>query len=448
MENPFVKLFAIDFKDHLEVKKSGSTELKYVSWAYAWAEVKKLYPTASYEVKKFNGLPYVYDPITGFMVYTSVTIEGVSHEMWLPVLDGANKAMKAVPYTYTTPKWDYNPQTRRREKIGMEERTVEAASMFDVNKAIMRCLVKNLAMFGLGLYVYAGEDLPEDAAPQPESEPQKQPKPKSTSQKQEQPPVPCICARCNQPIKRVKLKDGSKLYRTAIGWRVVDANLASVLKVEGRKSPEREIFTDEQVTLILSQKNTPTGQMVIALLACGARIYELLHFKHEDFHRTESGAYLIGGCKTEAGRNRIIPILDFGIPVFEHAYATSVENGPLFPNGKGGFWNEKNWRNRKFYPFLEEIGIQPNPYDENGKRKPEFAGKLATYTPYTTRHTYASLCDRAGVNKDILKRAVGHTPKSKTLDEVYLHPKATQMIEAFDKANQLVNDEVLTTTKA
>ena len=46
MENPFVKLFAIDFKDHLEVKKSGSTELKYVSWAYAWAEVKKLYPAA------------------------------------------------------------------------------------------------------------------------------------------------------------------------------------------------------------------------------------------------------------------------------------------------------------------------------------------------------------------------------------------------------------------
>ena len=157
-ENPFVKLFAIDFKDHLEVKKSGNTELKYVSWAYAWAEVKKLYPAASYEVKKFNGLPYVYDPITGFMVYTSVTIEGVSHEMWLPVLDSSNKAMKAVPYTYTTPKWDYNPQTRRREKIGMEERTVEAASMFDVNKAIMRCLVKNLAMFGLGLYVYAGED--------------------------------------------------------------------------------------------------------------------------------------------------------------------------------------------------------------------------------------------------------------------------------------------------
>ena len=77
-DNPFVKLSAVDFKDHLEVKKSGNTELKYVSWAYAWAEVKKLYPDASYEVKKFNGLPYVYDPITGFMVYTTVTIEGCS----------------------------------------------------------------------------------------------------------------------------------------------------------------------------------------------------------------------------------------------------------------------------------------------------------------------------------------------------------------------------------
>ena len=74
---------------------------------------------------------------------------------------------------------------------------------------IMRCLVKNLAMFGLGLYVYAGEDLPEDVAPQQDAEPKKQLKPKSTNQKQEKPPVPCICTRCNQPIKRVKLKDGS-----------------------------------------------------------------------------------------------------------------------------------------------------------------------------------------------------------------------------------------------
>ena len=91
MENPFVKLFAIDFKDHLEVKKSGNTELKYVSWAYAWAEVKKLYPAASYEVKKFNGLPYVYDPITGFMCTPRSRLREFRTKMWLPVLDGAKQ---------------------------------------------------------------------------------------------------------------------------------------------------------------------------------------------------------------------------------------------------------------------------------------------------------------------------------------------------------------------
>ena len=85
----------------------------------------------------------------------------------------------------------------------------------------------------------------------------------------------------------------SKLYRTAIGWRVVDANLASVLKVEGRKSPEREIFMDEQVTLILSQKNTPTGQMVIALLACGVRIYELLQTCYKRLKREPPTRFII-----------------------------------------------------------------------------------------------------------------------------------------------------------
>lgn len=140
--NVFENLNGINVNDHKE-EKNG---LSYLSWVWAWAEVKKAYPDANYTIEKFNGLPYVYDEKTGYMVYTTVTIEGITHEMWLPVMDGANKAMKAKPYTYKT-------------RYG--EKTVEAATMFDVNKAIMRCLVKNLAMFGLGLYIYAGEDLPE-----------------------------------------------------------------------------------------------------------------------------------------------------------------------------------------------------------------------------------------------------------------------------------------------
>ena len=80
-------------------------------------------------------------------MFTKVTIEGITHEMWLPVLDEKNKAMKNKLYTYKT-------------KYG--EKEVAPATMFDINKTIMRCLTKNLAMFGLGIYIYAGEDLPED----------------------------------------------------------------------------------------------------------------------------------------------------------------------------------------------------------------------------------------------------------------------------------------------
>jgi hypothetical protein len=151
----FEKLFAINVNDYTE-KKNGLT---YLSWSYAWAEFKKVYPTATYEIEKFgeSKLPYVYDENTGYMVFTKVIADGLTHEMWLPVMDGANKAMKAAPYTYQVKEYNYGKPTGK-----MIDKTVEAATMFDINKTIMRCLVKNLAMFGLGLYIYAGEDLPEE----------------------------------------------------------------------------------------------------------------------------------------------------------------------------------------------------------------------------------------------------------------------------------------------
>lgn len=140
----FDRLFAVDVSKQIEKKQN----LSYLSWSYAWANVKKRYPNCSYEiVKQPNGLPYAFDENTGYMVFTKVTINDVTHEMWLPVMDNNNNAMLSHPYEYTT-------------KYG--KKTVQACTMFDVNKAIMRCLTKNLAMFGLGLCIYAGEDLPFD----------------------------------------------------------------------------------------------------------------------------------------------------------------------------------------------------------------------------------------------------------------------------------------------
>lgn len=115
-------------------------DLTYLSWAVAWGMVMEKYPDANYEY-----LPYDADENLGYMVHTRVTIDGVTREMWLPVMDEKHRAMKSKSYTYKT-------------KYG--DKTVDAATMHDVNTAYMRCLVKNLAMFGLGLKLYIGEDIP------------------------------------------------------------------------------------------------------------------------------------------------------------------------------------------------------------------------------------------------------------------------------------------------
>ena len=144
MGNYFEELNSLNVNEYTEEREG----LTYLTWSFAIQEVLKKYPEMNYKIKKFgdNQLPYIYDEQTGYMVFTEVTLEGITREMWLPVMDSKNKAMKNKPYTY---------QTKKGEK------TVEPATMFDINKTIMRCLVKNLAMFGLGLYIYSGEDLPE-----------------------------------------------------------------------------------------------------------------------------------------------------------------------------------------------------------------------------------------------------------------------------------------------
>ncbi len=143
-QSVFKTLSTINLNDKVEKKKN----LTYLSWAWAWGEVKKAYPNATYQIiEDSNGLPYIYDENLGYMVQTSVTIDGETLSMWLPVMDGANKSMKSKPYDYTTRYGD---------------KTCEAATMFDINKTLMRCLTKNLAMHGLGHYIYAGEDIPEE----------------------------------------------------------------------------------------------------------------------------------------------------------------------------------------------------------------------------------------------------------------------------------------------
>lgn len=133
MDSVFSKLNSINVNDKTE-KKNGLT---YLSWAWAWGEVKKLYPDATYTIYE-NTLPngyivnYFTDGKTSY-VKTGVTINNLEHIEELPVMDYRNKSI-----------------------------LLENMTSFDVNKTIQRSLTKALARHGLGLYIYAGEDLPED----------------------------------------------------------------------------------------------------------------------------------------------------------------------------------------------------------------------------------------------------------------------------------------------
>ncbi|MEJ7671103.1 MAG: DUF1071 domain-containing protein [Casimicrobiaceae bacterium] len=129
MENYFARLNQINVSAHLE--KKG--EFSYLSWPYAVAQLRLADPTAFWEVRRFDGLPYL-KTATGTFVEVAVTVQGVTLAQIHPVLDGKNRPL-AEP------------------------------TAFDINTSIQRCLVKAIALHGLGLYVYAGEDLPDAPAP-------------------------------------------------------------------------------------------------------------------------------------------------------------------------------------------------------------------------------------------------------------------------------------------
>lgn len=148
--NYFKVLNAIDCSNKIE-KKNG---LSYLSWAFAWGEAKKFDPSANYTIyENADGWNYFTDGRTCW-VKTGVTINGIEHIEYLPVMDFKNKS---IP--------------------------LESVTSFEVNKAIQRSLTKAVARHGLGLYIYAGEDLPEESdgiqkpTPKPKATKKSDPKP-------------------------------------------------------------------------------------------------------------------------------------------------------------------------------------------------------------------------------------------------------------------------------
>ena len=145
----FDALYEMNLGDKVE-KKDG---LSYLTWSEAWKAFKEVYPSSTFRVicNPDTKLPYFTDPNLGIFVFTEVTADDLTQQCFLPVLNSSMKPMRQEAYNYTV----YDKQNKRQI-----EKTCESANAFDLNRTIMRCLVKNLALFGLGLKLYQGEDIP------------------------------------------------------------------------------------------------------------------------------------------------------------------------------------------------------------------------------------------------------------------------------------------------
>lgn len=175
-DNYFARLSAINVNEHVE-KKGG---FSYLSWPYAVAQLRLADASATWEVRRFDGLPYLTTE-AGVFVEVAVTVNSVTLSQIHPVLDGRNRPLLAP-------------------------------SAFDINTSLQRCLVKAIALHGLGLYIYAGEDLPQPVSSDAANDPvHHAPQPERPSLASDRPPV-----RRQDGRERINKAQQAQIHKLAI----------------------------------------------------------------------------------------------------------------------------------------------------------------------------------------------------------------------------------------
>jgi integrase len=206
----------------------------------------------------------------------------------------------------------------------------------------------------------------------------------------------------------------TQLSEWAMREEIVTTNYAGYVKLSGEKAKEKDIFSADDITK-LEADGSSAAKVVLMLIYTGMRIGELFEAKTENYHET----YLIGGKKTKAGRDRIIPIRAEGRGYF--AELAERATGELLISGRDGQKTAENYRKREYYPLLERLGI-------------------ARKTPHATRHTFASWAVAAGMRTDILQKIIGHANYSTTA-EIYVHADAEELVGAVETARNLLATE-------
>lgn len=200
----------------------------------------------------------------------------------------------------------------------------------------------------------------------------------------------------------------SHLYGYAIKNDITEKDYSEFVDVPAqRKKQQKTPFTPQEVATLWKYKDDLIARVVLVLLYTGMRISELLEMETKNINI--EGGYMIGGIKTEAGKNRIIPIHAEIMPLVKAQFSEGKKY--LFSAKRGGRWAYSNFRNFHFAPYMENLKMD--------------------HTLHETRHTFISQADRCGINSTILKRIVGHANGDITLH--YTHKETAELLEEMKK---------------
>lgn len=198
----------------------------------------------------------------------------------------------------------------------------------------------------------------------------------------------------------------TQMSKWAMREELITTNFASFVKLPENIKKEKDIFTEEELQK-LEADGGEAARVVLMLIYTGMRIGELFSLPLEDYHET----YVVGGEKTEAGRNRIIPIRPEGRPYFR--YFADRASSELLLSGYAGQHIPNNFRKRDYYPLLDKLEIS---------RK----------SPHATRHTYASRARKSGMPPEILQKILGHADYNTTAN-IYVHTDIEELLRAVEK---------------
>jgi site-specific recombinase XerD len=200
----------------------------------------------------------------------------------------------------------------------------------------------------------------------------------------------------------------SMLYDYALQNDIVNKNYSDFVKLPKIDKEEKSAFTDLEIQKLERAEGTPWVDTILMLIYTGMRINELLGLTI--FGVDLDRQVITGGLKTEAGKNRAIPIHPKILKYIEYWYN---QNGQyLICNDKGKRISDKVYREKLYYPALEALGIR----------------KL---NPHCCRHTFANLMDRAGVDTISIQKLIGHKKYATTAD-MYTHPDIEKLKKAIN----------------